>query len=211
MQENVLVFDSINIKTPKEKIYARLGFCKGKTKLSDDKRYEIDQFIDDALLFISLKGAARKLAFRAVKGKVALISGEVFESNDLASFLTGSKELLAVAATCGNEIFEELVDDEDDNNSGGLTRKVVFDAVASEMVDAALTWITEYFSTQLRRENKVLTKTRFSCGYGDFKLSNQKIIYDMLELDRIGVGIADTFILLPEKSVTAIVGVANIT
>jgi len=63
------------------------------------------------------------------------------------------------------------------------------------------------FNRLLARENARLTKARFSAGYGDFLLENQKMMYDMLKLDRIGVTINENCILMPEKSVTAVVGI----
>ena len=50
---------------------------------------------------------------------------------------------------------------------------------------------------------------RFSAGYADFKLENQKMIYEKLQMDKIGVTINSGFILLPEKSVTAISGICG--
>jgi cobalamin-dependent methionine synthase I len=50
---------------------------------------------------------------------------------------------------------------------------------------------------------------RFSAGYADFNLENQKAIYDMLQMGKIGVTITPNFILLPEKSVTAISGICG--
>ena len=97
------------------------------------------------------------------------------------------------------------------NSAGGdVTAAVVYDAVASETVDAALGWMTDFYRNMLRRESLTVTKNRFSCGYGDFKLENQKAIYDLLQLNRFGVEITPGFILVPEKSVTAIAGIKPI-
>ena len=89
-----------------------------------------------------------------------------------------------------------------------LSRAVVYDATASEMVDGALEWIMRYYRGILRREGRGLLKRRFSAGYGDFALEHQKIIYDLLGFDRIGVSItSNKSILIPEKSVTAVTGI----
>jgi len=77
------------------------------------------------------------------------------------------------------------------------------------MTDAALTWLMAYYNNQLRRESKKLLPRRFSAGYADFKLENQKTIYRELEMQKIGVAINSNFILLPEKSVTAITGICG--
>jgi cobalamin-dependent methionine synthase I len=67
----------------------------------------------------------------------------------------------------------------------------------------------DYINQLIRREKKTLLPRRFSAGYADFDLSNQKIIYQLLALEKIGVRITNECILLPEKSVTAISGLCG--
>ena len=112
-----------------------------------------------------------------------------------------------MGATAGSEVMAAIAGEATGDR---LTRGVVLDAVASEMVDASLDWIMSYFRRELRRENKTLTEKRYSAGYGDFLLENQGVLFRLLELDRIGVAITDNFILIPEKSVTAIAGVRGV-
>ena len=94
-----------------------------------------------------------------------------------------------------------------DTAADNLARAVVLDAAASEMVDAALDWMEAFFAQDLRRESRRLTKSRFSCGYGDLALENQKLFHDLLDLKRFGVELTEQYILVPEKSVTAVAGI----
>jgi len=87
------------------------------------------------------------------------------------------------------------------------TRGVVLDATASEVVDAGLDWIMGYFRQSLRREGKTLLNSRFSAGYGDFALENQRLIHRLLQMDRLKVTITESCLLVPEKSVTAVTGI----
>lgn len=51
---------------------------------------------------------------------------------------------------------------------------------------------------------------RFSPGYGDFPIDTQKNIADVLSVQkRIGVTVTDSCLLLPRKSVTAVIGVSD--
>ncbi|MFH1238699.1 MAG: methionine synthase, partial [bacterium] len=94
--------------------------------------------------------------------------------------------------------------------SKDVTQAVIFDATASEIVDEALNWIIDYLNRELRRENKYLTRKRFSAGYADFALSNQEIIYKTLQMKKLGVTLTKNYIMNPEKSVTAITGIKAI-
>jgi cobalamin-dependent methionine synthase I len=78
--------------------------------------------------------------------------------------------------------------------------------VASETADAGLDWIQAFLNSQMAKQGRKLT-TRYSPGYGDLDLSAQKVIYDALKLEKIGISITDRYLLIPEKSVLAIAGI----
>ncbi|MDO9529883.1 MAG: hypothetical protein Q7J27_12115 [Syntrophales bacterium] len=202
-----LFFDSINVATPEENIYKRLGYRKGKTQLTSQQKEEVEHYIEDALSLIDVKGSGIRIPIQERKSsKIILSTGVTFESMHLSAFLEDCGEIVLMGTTAGSDIVDAVRKDSTEDN---LTRAVVFDAVASEIVDASLDWIVNYYNQELRRENKRLTSKRFSAGYHDFLLENQKTIYDILQLHRIGVRINEKFILIPEKSVTAIAGIEN--
>ena len=117
------------------------------------------------------------------------------------SFVGAGDEIVLLGATAGAEIAEAV---RRDANIQMLKRGVVLDAVGSEMADAALDWIAAFYNRTLRREGKSLSRRRYSAGYGDFSLSGQADIHRLLEMERWGVHITDSFMLVPEKSVTAV-------
>lgn len=202
------VFEAIHIQPPREAIYRRLGYRNGITEVSSQKQKELDSYISEASALVALKGASRRLQIHRRDGRFIYISGDTyFESNLLVSLLKECQSMLCMGVTAGSRIIEaiEALRDYD------LTKGVVFDAVASEMTDAGFDWIQRYVRQELLRENKQLTAKRISCGYGDFELSNQLKLYNLLELSKFGVSITQNFMLVPEKTATAVVGVMEIT
>ncbi len=205
MPTQVQIFPSIAVPTPLDAIYRRLGYREGTTKIDDRKHEEIERHIDYALSFISLKGAGLRVPLKNVTShRVVFGTGAEIASENLARFLKGCREALLIGATAGGGVMDAI---RSDTEGGDMTRGVVVDAVASEMTDVALDWIVGFFNRLLTRENARLTKGRFSAGYGDFLLESQRMMYDLLELDRIGVQINENCILIPEKSVTAVAGI----
>lgn len=203
--QDLVLFKKIDIDLPKDKVYSRLGYAKGKTKLTPKQEEIIDDYIKQAKSLIELKGVARKFFLKNfTKDKIILDNNIIFNSQSLAKMLVGCKEVLLLAATLGVDIIKTIKDNIKNKN---ITKAVVFDAVASETVDYGLTWLTNYLSYQFRRENKQFTSRRFSAGYGDFLLENQKFFYQLLELNKLGVKINKQYIFTPEKTVTAILGV----
>jgi len=207
MQPTVF-FNSIIIEAPRKRIYKRLGYRQGITRIPSERESEVEKYISEALSLIKLQGVGRRLpVWWKNDHQVILADGagdEVFKSRRLSRFFGECREALLMGATAGIDVTAAIAEDAGGNR---LTRGVVFDATASEMVDASLDWIMSYFARELRRENKMLTEKRFSAGYGDFLLENQLKVFRLLELERIGVKITESFVLIPEKSVTAIAGI----
>lgn len=207
MQPTVF-FNSIIIEAPLKRIYKRLGYRQGITRIPSERESEVEKYISEALSLIKLRGVGRRLpVWWKNDHQVILADGagdEVFKSRRLSRFFGECREALLMGATAGIDVTAAIAEDAGGNR---LTRGVVFDATASEMVDASLDWIMSYFARELRRESKMLTEKRFSAGYGDFLLENQLKVFRLLELERIGVKITESFVLIPEKSVTAIAGI----
>jgi hypothetical protein len=204
---SVQFFSSITIPIPREKIFKRLGYRKGVTQVIPDEMRELDESLQYAASLIRLQGAGKRCNVEVRDmSQIRLETGSLFESRDLAKFLSDCGEILLIGATGGSDIVAAI---QECTKRDRMTRSVVLDAVASEMVDASLDWLCNYFNRELMRENKRLSRRRFSAGYGDFSLKDQHSIYDLLELKRIDVDINESAILIPEKSVTAIVRIEN--
>lgn len=202
-------FEPIIVKLPQKEIYSRLGYVKGKTQLSDKQQKQLDDYIQEAECLIDLKGIAVEVAVNSINEQEIVLADDIFlKSRLLAKMLLSSNKVLFMGATAGSAIMDAI--QKGTSDSGDMTQAVVFDGVASEMTDAALDWIVNFYNSTLRRENKSLTKRRFSAGYGDFGLENQKVIFDILKLNELGIEITDSFLLVPEKSVTAIAGIEQI-
>jgi len=186
-------------------IYKRLGFKKGVTELNPAQEDTLVAAMEEAANVIHLKGAACMLDIvRVDLSGVELEDRTVFTSSALAGMLSGCAQVLLMCATAGQEVMEEI---SSATQSENLTRAVILDAVASEMTDSGLDWIMDFMNQDLMRKARRLTKARFSAGYGDFSLENQKAIHALLHLDKIGVSITDRLILMPEKSVPAVAGI----
>jgi len=207
MTDSLIFTGNIFINPPYAKIYSRLGYKKSMTQLSPGQQKETDRYIEEAASFILLKGSILRMGIIKHDEEEITLAGNVsFISKKLSALLRDCPEAVFMGATAGSEIMEAI---RKKTSSDDLVAAVVYDATASEMVDAALDWIMDYLNQQLRREGRRMLPRRFSAGYADFKLENQKIIYEKLQMDKIGVAINSGFILLPEKSVTAISGISK--
>jgi hypothetical protein len=207
MTDSLIIPGNIFIDPPYAKIYFRLGYKKRTTKLSPGQEQETVRLIDEAASLILLRGSILRIIISKNSGEeITLAQNLTFSSKKLSALLKDCPEAVLMGATAGATIMDAI---QEKTRQDDLAAAVVYDATASEMVDAALDWIMDYVNQQVRREGKKLLPRRFSAGYADFKLENQKKIYEKLQMDKIGVTINSGFILLPEKSVTAISGICG--
>jgi len=200
-----MMFHTIRIAPPREKIYQRLGYHLKITQINAQQKQQTDGYIDEALALIHLKGSAVRIPIIGREKGLLFLENQIrLESANLAAFLQNCSEVLIMGATAGESVMAAI---RAALATDAVTRAVVFDATASEMTDGALDWLMDYTRRTLIREGKALLKRRYSAGYGDFVLENQQILYRLLELSNIGIRITKESILVPEKSVTAVTGI----
>ena len=123
-----------------------------------------------------------------------------FESSNLAVNLEGCAQAYVFAATLGVE-GDRMIE----KYSRVMQAKaLVCDTVASYMIEGFCDYINA-----LLTQNKQ-SKPRFSPGYGDLSLLSQEKILSCLDATKkIGVALTDSFMMVPTKSVSAIIGVKN--
>ena len=202
-----MFFHVIRIDPPKQRIYQRLGYRLTVTQLSPEQQKQTDDLIGEASSLITLQGSVIRLPITArEEGMVTLEDRVHLASRRLASFLRECDEVLIMGATAGGLIMEAI---EESLAKDQMSRTVIYDATASEMTDAALDWLMDYHRQTLVREGRELLNRRYSAGYGDFALENQQIFYALLDLGAIGIRITPESLLVPEKSVTAVTGIAR--
>ena len=87
-----------------------------------------------------------------------------------------------------------------------MARAVMLDALGSAYVEATCDAAED--AIRARFPGKYLTD-RFSPGYGDLPLDTQPQLLALAGANRIGVTLTDSMLMNPQKSVTAIVGIAD--
>jgi len=124
------------------------------------------------------------------------------KSRDVASLLSSCDRATLLAATIGGPITSET---ERLMSERRMTEAMILDAFGSEAVEA----LVDILCSRLEREAEgagIAPTRRFSPGYGDWDLNVQPDLLRAVGADRIGIRANEAFILVPEKSVTAIMG-----
>ena len=134
----------------------------------------------------------------AIDGKIIDFGFMQVESCDLAKNLNGCSEAYVFCATLGigmDRHYERL-------SKISQAKATVFSAVGSALVESFCDYVNEKLGEDF------VTRPRFSCGYGDFSIGHQVEILNELEVSkRLGVCLTDSCLMVPVKTVTAIIGI----
>ncbi|WP_321494598.1 hypothetical protein [uncultured Desulfobacter sp.] len=209
--QQLRTFPYIPLKVPRYKILKRLGYQRRQNEISQRMMSEVDDWISHAADRIRLKATAciKDIQIDHGKGTVALKQSDtVFKSDKFTRFLGEADQLLIMGITAGQAVADEIRQLQEDKR---MTGAVIVDAAASEIVDEGFDWLMALYNKELIRERRALKLKRFSAGYGDFDIRFQADIYNMLKMETLGVSMTQTFILTPEKSVTAFCGISKVT
>ncbi|MCR5249383.1 MAG: Vitamin B12 dependent methionine synthase activation subunit [Lachnospiraceae bacterium] len=130
--------------------------------------------------------------------------GEV-HSRDLRRNLDGCGEVYIFAATIGAALDREMAR----ARLKGMSEPALLQAAGAAAVEAVCDEVNALLEKEAAEEGRSLRR-RFSPGYGDLGLENQKGVFELLNpAKHIGLTLMDTLIMSPEKSVTAIIGIAE--
>jgi len=137
---------------------------------------------------------------------ISLVGTEiVLCGRDIAKHLQGCEKAIVMAATLGVSA-DRLIAKWKHTD---LTRCLILDACATQLIEQYCDKIEQ--ETRDKAKNLGLMATRrFSPGYGDFPLDIQPQILNLLHAEtRIGLTCTYSHILLPRKSVTAVIGLGK--
>lgn len=200
-------FDNIPAVPKRELILTRLGYKKGVTELNVQDKTLVEDSIRQGEYLCKPEGAYLIVPVSSITGSIiTLENGISFESSGLIKLLQNSNSVVLMAATVGKKVTDTIFDEV---KKGNAASGLIIDSVASQTADAALDWMVQLLRKILIREGKVLTRHRYSPGYGDLPLAYQKVIFDVLQLEKLNIALTEKFMLMPEKSVLAIAGIED--
>lgn len=136
------------------------------------------------------------------KVKIGGTFNHIIKSNKLAKHLRESTEVVVFAVTIGEGLEEEV---RKLFHIGEFTRASVLDAIGSALAEGLAEAADRYIQEESAREGYEITQ-RYSPGYGDWKLNDQKRILGVIGGDSIGISLTSAMIMVPRKSITAIIG-----
>lgn len=126
----------------------------------------------------------------------------IIVGEDIKNHLSSSESVIVFAATSGVEADRLIRTAEIENMAYAL----VLDAYASAFIEN----YCDECETEMKNRTGGSFTWRYSPGYGDYPISLQKEYIAILSADKkIGLTATENHILIPRKSVTAIIGITD--
>lgn len=180
-----------------------LGF--GRKALDQETQAQVDWAVEQLQLVARPRTSYQR--FTLEKAETIQLTGTSFQlvGEDVKSLLADCDSCILLAVTLGQQVdglIRRL-------SVTQLERSVVLDFCASSMVENLCDQLEEELHIRYTDKEHWFTD-RYSPGYGDLPLACQREFCRLLNTERrMGLTVSASGILLPRKSVTAVIGIAN--
>lgn len=172
--------------------------------LDDEKTMSsIDECIDEANGIATQGVAFGVFDIKKVRDGIEIgNSGLVLAGDSISKHLEGCEKCAIMAATLGSELDMRIRY----YSKASLSKGIILDACGAAGVESLCDSAEESIKAIAKNEG-YNTTFRYSPGYGDLPLDVQPGILRLLDAQKkIGLTATDSLLLIPRKSVTAIIG-----
>lgn len=147
-------------------------------------------------------GSIRYYPYDSTTHTIIAESGDLSLTSDaICRHLAEAEEVAVMAVTVGSAV-EEAIDSA--FSAGEYSRALLLDAAATTATEACADYLNRTVTAEAKRRG-LYTAFRFSPGYGDWDITVQSDIVRLSEGDSIGITVTESSMLIPRKSVTAVI------
>ena len=195
------IFPPLNIIIPEKWVLHLIGYRKRSSEIPEKVKSSINREINIGSELLRFKGIYLKSKAQVNTNAVSLDNGYSISSARFAKWINGCDYMYIFVVTAG-PLFSERVAQllEMKEVSLAMTADAVGSAAAEACAEAA-----DRYINKLENGNR-LTK-RYSPGYGDWDVADNRRLLEVLGANKIGISVNEGGIMLPEKSVSAAIGV----
>lgn len=188
-----------------KEVYRYLGYKEGQHHLSQELKNLVEECVQEVQKTKDTR-SIYSLPVSIEKREEGLMAGGLLmEGEDVKIHLEHCNEVVFMAVTLGMQI-DRLIRRYEVTD---MARAVILDAAANVSVEEEAQKAEERLRKTAGKYHKYLTM-RFSPGYGDFPITFQKKLLNYLDASRkIGLSAAPSQMMVPGKSITAVLGLSN--
>ena len=165
----------------------------------------VETALEEALLLVMPQSVWEIYNYNADAQKILAAHPLRLTGEKIGGHLAACEKIVVLCATVGEDIERAVTEH---FARGEYTLAVLLDAAATAAVEQTAD-ATEEIIGQTAKKRGLKMRTRFSPGYGDWPLTEQRSILPLAGGDKIGVTLTESLMLMPRKSITAVIGLSR--
>jgi cobalamin-dependent methionine synthase I len=195
--------EEITFTINKDEVLKSLKYFPQKTKINRSVEKAIERAIDEGYISARPKAVYETFAVVKVKEGYELVkAGYRLTGSILLKHLKQIDMVTLFACTIGDELEKRVKALTAD---GLMTEAAMIDAVAGEAVEGVANQVNEIIQREANLK-KYKLRRRFSPGYGDWGIEEQKEVLRLIGAEKIGLSLTEACVMVPEKSISALIG-----
>ena len=164
----------------------------------------VNDYIENAHQFISPSFSYAVRDIVLVTGNSVMIEyGVIFKSEVISKLLEKANKVAVFVLTIGNYLEDAAAQLAQD---GLVLQSAVLDAIGSDAVEKLADSVESQISEVAHNQGFTITR-RFSPGYCDWNVNQQKMVFQAMKGDYAGVRLNDGCLMIPRKSISGIIGI----
>ncbi len=200
-----ILLDKLSVKLTTADILERIEHSPDR-RPSDTVLNSIDNCMRRYQELLSARGVYAVRTIEGNDGRNLTLSDRIrFRAWNLSLALRGCTNAAVFVVTIGDAIEQEasrLM------NQGQAIEGYILDAIGSCAAESAADSLQAELANVARGRNQAIT-LRYSPGYCGWDIVEQKKLFQAIDASRIGVSLTESCLMLPRKSVSAIIGMGE--
>lgn len=167
----------------------------------------VNDYIENAHQFIAPSFSYVVRDIRLVIGNSVIIEyGVIFKSEVIARLLEKADKFAVFVLTIGSYLEDAAAQLAQD---GLVLQSAVLDAIGSDAAERLADSVESQISEVAHNQGLTISR-RFSPGYCDWDVNQQKMVFQAMRGDFAGVSLTDGCLMIPRKSISGIIGIGPI-
>ena len=193
----------VSIEIDKQQVCRYIGYEDGQ-KLSARISSLIDDYAEHAHSLINPSYSYVIKDVEWARGSMAFVEGSIiFKSRIIAKLLERCTRVAIFLVTIGKYLEEtsfRLAKD------GLILQATVLDAIGSVAVEKVADFVQSR-TREIAKAQGDVTSRRFSPGYCDWNIGQQRMVFYALTGNTIGIRLTGECLMMPQKSISGIIGI----
>ena len=203
------IIKNIKLKIDEEEVLRYQGYHHNKAGETNEIILQITrEEIEQSYHLFEPQGIYSKVMIKNIssEGRINSENGLCLEVNDsMLNLLKRTSYLAFGLSTIGNHLEEKVAELFAKNE---YPKAIALDAVGTVASKFLSNYIKSLVCQEAKEQNFQTTKY-FSPGSGDWNISQQKNIFQIIPADKIGVKLTESYMMIPKKSLSWVIGIGK--